>query len=380
MHCRIHVRYAAGVEALEVVRRVLDLWDGSRRAPLCHVPLSGPPMPASEESVWEELEEGAGVTLRHRRRNKDTDTVRLQFGESGPEGEPGDAGSCHVCFYHERVDRAEAGYAPDDLVEIIAALVEAGPAVEAFCFGGDPFGASDFRELARRAKQADAGAGALRSLWWLTFVPQRRLAATVAELKRLSIEHTVPRTIHNRGAILSLAPAYPGDSAGFHEILRRVRQLPPEDRARCLAQDLETIPVFRLAGKDLEIQPFRFGDSPSPGANAKYSEMATAFVASIPGKALDFSRASLSALAAHLVSAPDLEAVLPAAAAYFGEVLRRNAAAPFQWVDYDDWSRANPALTARIRGPKRRLGVLVSQAGGVVRPGDRICEGAATPR
>ena len=106
--------------------------------------------------------------------------------------------------------------------------------------------------------------------------------------------------------------------------------------------------------------------------------MATAFVASIPGKALDFSQASLSALAAHLASAPDLEAILPAAAAYFGEVLRRNAVAPFHWADYDDWSRANPALAARIRGPKRRLGVLVNEAGGVVRPGDRICEGSAT--
>ncbi len=389
MHCRIHVRYSGRLEAPDVVGSVLALWEGTRRPRLSVIPEAGRPVPATQAVVESALDLGpdgvATVTIRHRRRNKDTDSVRFRFSE--PADEPGSygAGTCHICFYHDRVDKAEPGYAPADLVEIMAGLIEAGPVAEAYCFGGDPFEVGNFRELSKRAEQVDTGAGIFRSLWWLTYVPDARVKPTLAELDRLGIEHSTPRTLHGRGSIVSLSPRYPGDSAVFHETLRKVRQLSIEEQRRALLLDLESTPVFRLAGRDLEVTAFPFQVAPTSGPDlgSRCGELAKSLAAGKPAGAWDFSRASLGILAGFLVnlqqrsveaSPADLESTVAAAGAYLGEVLRRYSAAPLRWVERDDWERSQPALAARIRGPRRRQPVLVSDAAHLVQPVDRVFE------
>lgn len=388
MHCRIHVRYSGQFEAPDVIGSVLALWEGTRRPRLSVIPEAGRPVPATQAVVESALELGpdgvATVTIRHRRRNKDTDSVRFQFSE--PADEPGSygAGTCHICFYHDRVEKAEPGYAPADLVEIMAGLIEAGPVAEAYCFGGDPFEVGNFRELSKRAEQVDTGAGILRSLWWLTYVPDARVKPTLAELDRLGIEHSTPRTLHGRGSIVSLSPRYPGDSAVFHETLRKVRQLSYEEQRRAFLMDLESTPVFRLAGRDLEVTPFRFEGSPPTGrkVSSEWAKLAESFAGAKPGGVWDFTRASLVNLAEFLVnlhqrkdeiSASELESEIAAAGAYLGEVLRRYAKPSFSWVAPDDWIGANPALARRIRGPRQHHAVLTSDSG-VARPIDRVCE------
>ncbi|MEK7467161.1 MAG: hypothetical protein AAB074_07095 [Planctomycetota bacterium] len=408
MHCRIQVRYARGVDRLRVARSLLGLWNGTNRPQLCHVPASGRLYPADEGSLAEDLEFDAEhvavVTLKHRRRNKDTDSVRLRFCESGHEPAADDAGECHVNFHHERVDHSEPGYTPADLVEILAGLVAAGPVSEAYCFGGDPFAVGDFREAARRAKRVDTGAGVFRSLWWLTFVPERRLAPTLAELDRLGIEHAVPRSIHDRGSIVSLSPKYPGNSPGFHETIRRIRQLSREEAIRSWVLDLETLPVFRLAGKALEIRPFPALDHAAPGssagsesseANRRFSDLARSFAAgrtsegpvALPGGfpqgRLDLSKPSLEAVAAYFlhlqthldeVGAPQLQLTLQAAGAYLGEIARLNAAEEFHWKEHEDWTRTHATLASRLRGASGKCAALVSEVAGVARPIDRVME------
>lgn len=389
MHCRIHVRYSGNVDAADVIGCVLALWDGTRRPRLSVIPDAGRPVPATQATVEAALDlapDGvASVTIRHRRRNKDTDSVRFRFGKPGQDPGIYEEGTCHVCFYHDRIEKAEPGYAPADLVEIMAGLIEAGPVAEAYSFGGDPFEAGDFRELSKRAERVDTGSGILRSLWWLTFVPEARVAPTVAELDRLGIEHATPRTLHARGSILSLSPRYPGDSALFHETLRKVRQLSPGEQRRAVLLDLETIPVFRLAGRDLEVKPFAFQAVPTAGSDTgtRSGKLAESFATGNPGGAWDFSRASLETLAGFLVDlkqrGPEAshgvpESTLAAAGAYFGEVLRRHSTTPWHWVERDDWVRAQPALAARIRGPRRSQPVLVSDSTAVILPVDRVFE------
>ena len=275
---------------------------------------------------------------------------------------------------------------------------------EAYCFGGEPFEVGDFREVSRRAKQIDTGRGILRSIWWLTFIPQRRVAPTLAELSRLGIEHTVPRSIHDRGSIVSLAPQYPGNSPVFHESIRRIRQLSREEGIRALVLDLEALPVFRLTGKALEILPFPargpvergpLTGSELAGANRRIDELARSFASGrtsegsvalpegFPQGLLDFSRPSLEAVAAYLlhlqghldeVGIPQLQLTLQAAGAYLGEVARRSAAEEFHWKEHEDWTQTHAALVSRLHGKSGKCAALVSVVAGVARPIDRVME------
>jgi len=418
MDCRIHIQYAKGIDISRVGRSLLALWNGANRPPLCHIPGSGRLVTATAASLSEALEFSkdhlAGLTLKHRRRNKDTDSVRLSFSEPGHESGPDDAGYCHICFYHDRVDRSEPGYAPADLIEIMAGLIAAGPVSEAYCLGGEPFEVGDFREVSRRATWVDTGNGILRSLWWLTLVPPGRVAPTLAELKLLGIEHTVAREIHDRGSVISLSPRYPGGSQVFHELLRRIRQISREEQVRGLVRDLETIPVFRLAGKSLEVRPFPFSASDAtagqtivsdaaavgPEQDVQYREIANSFAEgktsggglacpdAFPRTALDLTPSSLGALAEYLlhlkehlngISAPELQRTLFAAGVYFGEVARTNASACFRWFETDHWTRKYPQLVPRLRGLNAANAALVSETEGVARPIDRVFEVFSVP-